>query len=38
MAGVGITLLGTIPLLNLAAPVIGCAFMVHVARGLRAPR
>jgi CysZ protein len=38
MAGVGITLLGTIPVLNLAAPVIGCAFMVHVARGLRAPR
>jgi|688.fasta_scaffold267960_1 CysZ protein len=38
MAGVGIILLGTIPVLNLAAPVIGCAFMVHVARGLRAPR
>jgi uncharacterized protein involved in cysteine biosynthesis len=38
IAGTAITLLGTIPILNLAAPVIGCAFMVHVARTLRAPR
>ena len=36
IAGTAITLLGTIPILNLAAPVIGCAFMVHVARTLRA--
>jgi len=37
LAGTLITLLGTVPLLNLAAPVIGCAFMVHVARRLPAP-
>ena len=28
---------GLIPLLNLAAPVVGCVFMVHVARTLRPP-
>ena len=37
LAGVAITLLGTVPLLNLAAPVLGCVFMVHVARKLRPP-
>jgi len=37
MAGIAICLLGTIPLLNLAAPVVGCVFMVHVARTLRPP-
>lgn len=37
LAGTLITLLGTVPVLNLAAPVIGCAFMVHVARQLRPP-
>ena len=37
LAGVGILLLGTVPLLNLAAPVVGCIFMVHVARTLRPP-
>jgi CysZ protein len=38
MAGTLIVLLGTVPVLNLAAPVLGCALMVHVARGLRPPR
>jgi uncharacterized protein involved in cysteine biosynthesis len=38
LAGTGIALLGTVPLLNLAAPVLGCAFMVHVSRTLRPPR
>ncbi len=37
LAGTAITMLGTVPILNLAAPVLGCAFMVHVARTLRAP-
>jgi CysZ protein len=37
LAGTLITLLGTVPLLNLAAPVIGCALMVHVARRLPSP-
>jgi CysZ protein len=37
VAGIAITLLGTVPLLNLAAPVVGCVFMVHVARSLRPP-
>ena len=37
-AGTGIALLGTVPLLNLAAPVVGCVLMVHVTRGLRPPR
>lgn len=37
LAGIAICMLGTIPLLNLAAPVVGCAFMVHVARSLRPP-
>ncbi|WP_374381046.1 EI24 domain-containing protein [Dongia sp.] len=30
LAGVGIAFLGTIPFLNLIAPVIGIAFMVHI--------
>ncbi len=38
LAGTAITLLGTVPILNFAAPVLGCAFMVHVARTLRLPR
>ena len=38
LTGTAIILLGTVPLLNLAAPVLGCAFMVHVARTLRPPR
>jgi uncharacterized protein involved in cysteine biosynthesis len=37
LAGIAITLLGTVPLLNLAAPVVGCVFMVHVARTMRPP-
>ena len=37
MAGIAITLLGTVPLLNLAAPVLGCVFMVHIAQKLRPP-
>lgn len=37
MTGTFITLLGTVPVLNLAAPVIGCAFMVHVARLIQPP-
>ena len=37
LAGIAITLLGTVPLLNLAAPVVGCVFMVHIARTLRPP-
>lgn len=37
LAGTAIAVLGTIPLLNLAAPVLGCVFMVHVARTLRPP-
>ena len=37
LAGTAIALLGTIPLINLAAPVVGCVLMVHVARTLRAP-
>ncbi len=35
MTGTLIALLGTVPLVNLAAPVIGCAMMVHVARSLQ---
>lgn len=37
LSGTFITLLGTVPVLNLAAPVIGCAFMVHIARLLQPP-
>ena len=37
LAGIAIILLGTVPLLNLAAPVVGCVFMVHVARVMRPP-
>ena len=35
-AGVMITILTTVPILNLAAPVIATAFMVHVFHMLRA--
>jgi CysZ protein len=38
LAGTFITLLGTVPILNLAAPVIGCAYMVHISRLLQPPR
>jgi CysZ protein len=38
ITGTVIVLLGTVPVLNLAAPVLGCALMVHVARELRPPR
>lgn len=34
LAGTIITLMGIVPLLNLIAPVAGCAFMVHVVRRL----
>jgi CysZ protein len=37
MTGIVISLLGTVPVLDLAAPVIGCALMVHVARLLQPP-
>lgn len=37
LAGIAITLVGTVPLLNLAAPVIGCVFMVHISRTLTPP-
>ena len=35
LAGAIISVLFSIPLLNLAAPVIACAFMTHVAETLR---
>jgi len=37
LAGIPIAVLGTIPFLNLIAPLIGCAMLVHVARALRPP-
>jgi CysZ protein len=37
LTGIAIILMGTIPVLNLAAPVLGCALMVHVARRLQPP-
>lgn len=37
MTGIAIVLMGTVPVLNLAAPALGCALMVHVARTLRPP-
>jgi uncharacterized protein involved in cysteine biosynthesis len=38
MTGTIITLLGTVPVVNFAAPAIGCALVVHMARLLRPPR
>ena len=35
LAGTIITLMGIVPVLNLFAPVAGCAFMVHVVRRFR---
>jgi CysZ protein len=37
MAGILIMLMGTVPFLNLLAPVVGTAMMVHVAQALRRP-
>jgi CysZ protein len=37
MTGILIMLMGTVPLLNLLAPVVGTAMMVHVAGALRRP-
>jgi uncharacterized protein involved in cysteine biosynthesis len=38
LAGILLTLLMTIPLVNLLTPVIGTAFMVHVFHSLAARR
>jgi CysZ protein len=38
MAGVLLTLLMTIPLVNLLTPIVGTAFIVHVFHGLQARR
>jgi len=38
LTGAAIVFLGTIPILNLFAPVLGCAAMVHVAQKLRPPQ
>lgn len=37
LAGIPIAMLGTVPVLNLLAPVIGCAVLVHVAQALKPP-
>ena len=37
MTGILIMLMGTVPLLNLLAPVVGTAMMVHIAQALRRP-
>ena len=37
MTGIPIAILATVPFLNLLAPVIGCAMMVHVVQSLRPP-
>lgn len=37
LTGAAIAAMGTVPFLNLFAPVIGCAMMVHVAQGLKPP-
>lgn len=38
LAGAVISVLFSVPVLNLAAPVLGCAFMVHVVQGLANPQ
>jgi len=37
LAGVPIAVLSSVPFLNLLAPVIGCAMLVHVAQSLKPP-
>jgi CysZ protein len=37
LTGIAVAIMATVPFLNLLAPVLGCAMMVHVAQTLRPP-